>query len=68
MADLLRVIGRRVSMMRREASLSQEQLAEMAEVHPTYVSRIERGVVNPSILVLQRIAKAAGGSLRDLIP
>jgi transcriptional regulator with XRE-family HTH domain len=55
-------------MMRREASLSQEQLAEMAEVHPTYVSRIERGVVNPSILVLQRIAKAAGGSLRDLIP
>lgn len=68
MADLLRAIGRRVSESRRQANLSQEELAEIAQVHPTYVSRIERGVVNPSIRVLERIAKGVQQPLRDLIP
>ncbi|ROM70880.1 transcriptional regulator [Pseudomonas brassicacearum] len=42
--------------MRRMKNLTQEQLALMAEVDRTYVSQIERGVGNPSLLVLCKLA------------
>ncbi|MFV9650457.1 helix-turn-helix domain-containing protein [Pseudomonas citrulli] len=42
--------------MRRLKNLTQEQLALMAEVDRTYVSQIERGVGNPSLLVLCKLA------------
>ena len=40
--------------------MSQEALALTAEVDRTYVSQLERGVANPSLLILQRIAEALG--------
>jgi transcriptional regulator with XRE-family HTH domain len=51
----------------REAkSLTQERLAEKANLDPTYISGIERGVRNPSFLSIIRIAKALGTTVSKL--
>jgi transcriptional regulator with XRE-family HTH domain len=47
--------------------LSQEQLAERAELHWTYVSGVERGRRNPSLNILARLAQALGLSLPQLV-
>jgi transcriptional regulator with XRE-family HTH domain len=46
--------------------LTQEKLAEKAELAPSYISDVERGRVNISVDAVQRIAKALGIRLRDL--
>ena len=48
-------------------SFSQELLAEKADVHPTYISLLERGQRIPGIDVAERIAKAFGLRLSQLI-
>lgn len=53
---------------RREAAgLSQETLAEKAEVHPTYVSLVERRRRNPSLNVAHAFAQALGAPLSKLL-
>jgi len=56
--DLRTRVGRNVRRLRVEALLSQEALAVDAELETVYVSRIERGVANPTLRVLERIARA----------
>ncbi|MCA6110922.1 helix-turn-helix transcriptional regulator [Bradyrhizobium sp. CNPSo 4026] len=48
--------------LRRTARLSQEELAERAGVHRTYVSQIERGLKSPTIMMLFRLAIALNTS------
>jgi transcriptional regulator with XRE-family HTH domain len=43
--------------------ISQEELAERAELHRTYVSGVERGTRNPTLDVMQRLADALGSDL-----
>jgi len=52
--------GQNVRKQRADKGLSQEALAEKADLDPTYISGIERGVRNPSVLSIVRIAKALG--------
>lgn len=52
---------------RERLGLSQEQLAERASLHWTYVSGVERGRRNPSLNTLARLAKALGVSLPQLV-
>lgn len=47
--------------------MSQETLADLAQIHRTYVSQIERGLKYPTIYVLVQIAKALDMKLSDLI-
>lgn len=54
------IIGEAVLKYRKKARLSQEALAEKADIHPNYVGRIERGECSPNIQILIRIAKALG--------
>ncbi|WP_053184544.1 helix-turn-helix domain-containing protein [Pseudomonas thivervalensis] len=49
-------LAENIRLIRRVKNLSQEQLALMAEVDRTYVSQIERGVGNPSLRVLCKLA------------
>jgi transcriptional regulator with XRE-family HTH domain len=50
--------GLRLRGLREKAGFSQEELAERAQVHRTYLSGIERGRRNPSLINLLRIARA----------
>lgn len=52
---------------RAKIGLSQEALALAAEVDRTYVSQLERGIANPSLLILYRIAKVLEVSVDTLV-
>jgi transcriptional regulator with XRE-family HTH domain len=52
---------------RQAKGLSQEALAEKADIHPTHVSLIERCERNPSLNVAKSLATALGLSLTSLI-
>jgi transcriptional regulator with XRE-family HTH domain len=52
---------------RLAAGISQEELAQAADLHPTYVSMLERGIRNPTLDVAERVANALKISLPDLI-
>lgn len=58
MLDWRHVVGKNVRVLRAQAGLTQEQLAFEAGIDLTYVGGIERGVRNPSVLVLARLAQA----------
>lgn len=51
-------LGQLIKVARRQAGLSQEALALIAEVDRTYISQLERGVANPSLLIVCRVAHA----------
>lgn len=50
--------GKIIASLRRAARFSQEELADRAAIHRTYVSQIERGLKSPTIVMLLRLAKA----------
>ncbi|WP_324523891.1 helix-turn-helix transcriptional regulator [Brevundimonas sp.] len=56
--DIRKRVGENVRRLRVEAGLSQEQFAFEADMHRTYVSGVERGIRNPTVTVLERMAKA----------
>jgi transcriptional regulator with XRE-family HTH domain len=59
-------IGLNVQRLRRGKELSQEELAARADVHQTYLSGVERGKRNASVLVLERIANALSVDVAEL--
>jgi transcriptional regulator with XRE-family HTH domain len=58
--------GKAIRRRRRELDFSQEELAERAELHRTYISDIERGERNPSLENIEKLAKALGISIARL--
>lgn len=60
-------ISANLSRMRKARGLSQEQLAELAEFHRTYVSQLERCITNISIDGLERLAAALEVDVIDLL-
>lgn len=65
---LVAVFASNVRRLRKERRLSQEELAEAAGVHRTYIGMIERGEKNVTIYNIERIAsalKVRPGSLLD---
>ena len=52
---------------RSKADVTQKRLAELTGIDQSDISKIERGVANPSVLTLERIAKALGGKLKITI-
>ena len=60
--------GKRLREVREKAEISQEKLAELAKLHRTYVSSVERGKRNISIVNIERLAVALGVSMKDLMP
>lgn len=59
-------VGLNVQRARRSRGLSQEELAARANIHQTYLSGVESGKRNPTIIVLDRVAKALEIDLSDI--
>ncbi len=53
--------------IRLQKALTQEKIAEFAELHPNYISSVERGERNISIRNIDRIAGALGVEMVDLV-
>lgn len=60
-------IGNKIREIRQSKGLSQEQLAEIAEVHRTYVGMIERAEKNITLVSLEKIAKALDVEIGELL-
>ena len=67
MEDIRKAVGRNVRQARQAMGLSQEALAHKAEIDRTYVSGVERGVRNPTVTILARLAEALGTKPADLL-
>lgn len=65
--DIRTKFGKRVRKARQDNKLSQEELAHEADSNRTYISDVERGTRNPSIEVVERIAKALKVSIGSLL-
>ena len=63
----LQLLGERIRAARQRLGISQEELAFRAEIDRTYVSQIERGIGNPSLLVMLRLSAVLQAPLSRLL-
>lgn len=56
--DVRRRLGLNLKKLREEQGYSQESFADHCGLHRTYISGIERGVRNPTVVILDRLTKA----------
>jgi transcriptional regulator with XRE-family HTH domain len=59
-------LGEKVRRARVELGLSQENIAELAQMHVTNYGKIERGIANPSLVTILRIASVLGTDVATL--
>jgi transcriptional regulator with XRE-family HTH domain len=65
--EALRAFGKRVRELRRRRGLTQQVLADLADIHVNYVRMIERGEANPSLIVIHSLATVFGITGADMI-
>jgi transcriptional regulator with XRE-family HTH domain len=65
---LQEAFGKIVRKKRLALGLSQEKLAELSELHFTYISSVERGERNISLCNVAKIARALACKMKDLMP
>ena len=68
--DVRRRLGLNLKKLREEQGFSQESFADHCGLHRTYISGIERGVRNPTVVILDKIAeglRVPAGQLLDEI-
>lgn len=64
--EYIKQLGKNLKKYRQAAGLTQEQLAEIVNIHPTYVGKLEAGKNNPSTKLLFRLACAMHITVKDL--
>jgi transcriptional regulator with XRE-family HTH domain len=65
--DMRKLVGRNIKRIRQRNGLTQEQFAEMSGFSQQYISGLERGHRNPTIVTLYELATALGVSHVDLV-
>lgn len=65
--DIRKKFGKRVKALREAQGWSQEELADRSSLHRTYISAVERAVRNPTLTVIERIAKALKVPISELL-
>jgi transcriptional regulator with XRE-family HTH domain len=65
--DMRRLVGRNFARLRRQKGFTQETFAETAGVTQQYVSDLERGLRNPTVVTLYHLASALGVSHVELV-
>ena len=61
------LFAKNLKFFRQLKKISQEELADIAELHRTYVSSVERGERNISVDNMEKLAQALGVDIRDLL-
>ena len=56
--DILRIFGKHLRELREKSGISQEKLAELAELHRNYAGLVERRGANPTLLAIVALAHA----------
>lgn len=64
--EYLRMFAQRVRTLREAQGISQEKLAERADLHRTYIGMVERLERNPSLICIHKIAKGLGVDITEL--
>jgi transcriptional regulator with XRE-family HTH domain len=64
--DYAQRLGNKIRELRLEMGMKQEELANAATVHLTYISHLESYKYHPSVYVMWKIAKALGVSMNEL--
>ena len=64
--DILHKFGDKVRALRNEKHISQEKLAELADLHRTYIGSVERGERNISLINIKKIADALNIPISEL--
>jgi transcriptional regulator with XRE-family HTH domain len=59
--------GKKLKEVRLKKNLSQGDVSRILGVHRSYISGLERGARNPSLLTVQKVAKALGVNAKDLL-
>lgn len=65
--DIRKRLGQNVQRLRRERGWSQEELADRTGLHRTYISGIERGIRNPTVTILERLAEGLECRIEDVV-
>lgn len=63
---LSRKFGKRISELRKDAEMTQEELAFQANISTSYLSAIERGITDSTISTAKRLSKALNCQIQDL--
>lgn len=66
--ETLKILAENIRVERARKKISQERLAELSDITPQHLYRIENEKVCPTILVVANIAKSLGVTLNDLLP
>jgi len=66
--EVKKKFGSKVRSLRDKRGFSQEQFAKELEIDRSYISGIERGVRNPTLTMMARIAKGLSVRMKDLLP
>jgi transcriptional regulator with XRE-family HTH domain len=62
-----RMVGDKIRHYRKQAQLTQEELAEKADLHHNFIGEVERGNMETSLTSLLKVAKALQVKVRDLV-
>jgi transcriptional regulator with XRE-family HTH domain len=65
--DMRKLVGRNFARLRRERDLTQEEVAALSGFSQQYISSLERGRRNPTVITLYELAQALGAGLVDLV-
>jgi len=65
--DMRKLVGRNFKRLRRQKGLTQEQFAERSGFSQQYVSDLERGLRNPTVVTVYELAQALGVSHLELL-
>jgi transcriptional regulator with XRE-family HTH domain len=68
MDDLAKILGKNIKVMRVQKDMSQADLAFSANVDQSYLSRVENGAVNVTVIKLYKIAAAMNCKIEELLP
>ncbi|MCH5307911.1 MAG: helix-turn-helix transcriptional regulator [Prevotella sp.] len=64
---ILKIFGKNVQLCREKAGISQEKLAELADVHRTYIGTVERGETNITLYNIYKLAQALNVNIKELL-